>query len=125
MLAVTKLNGCIPSRRVLTMNRKRFLRQLLEDEEEEDDDILLLLCALIPKKRMKIDTLFTSREEEGCFQTLIKRHLNYKEEKFRKYCRLNQSQFNFVLSLINQDIQPRRNGSSIITSAQKLFLTLR
>lgn len=105
------------------MKRQELIQQLLEDDEE-DDDILIMLSTL-PKKRMKIDSIFTSREEEGCFQILIKRHLNYKEKKFRKYCRLNHKQFNFVLSLINQNIKPKRNGTSIITSAQKLFLTLR
>lgn len=99
--------------------RKHSIKRLLEDE---DEDIIVL--TLPPEKRQKIDSLYTSRSNEGCFQLLIKRHLNYKDEKFRKYCRLNQKQFNFVLSLIYEDIRPKRNGSSI-TGEQKLFLTLR
>ncbi|XP_050311476.1 uncharacterized protein LOC126747037 [Anthonomus grandis grandis] len=99
--------------------KQELLMRLLEDEEEDDDIILLLLSA----KRNKIDSFYTSRHAEGCFEILIKRHLNIKDAKFRKYCRLNKTQFRFVLSLIQNEIQPKKQGS--ITAEEKLFLTLR
>lgn len=92
------------------------IQQLLEDEE--DNDNLIMLLSMPPEKRMKIDSIFTSREEEDCFQILIKRRLIYKEEKFRKYCRLKHKLFDFVLSV-------NKKNTSVITSAEKLFLTLR
>lgn len=99
--------------------RKRELVERLIQDEEEDDEIMLLLTS----KRNEIDSLYTSRVDEGSYQILIKRHLDLKEQKFRQYCRLNKSEFKFVLSLIKKDIQPMKKGS--ITADEKLFLTLR
>lgn len=100
--------------------RKRELVKSLIQDEEEDDEIMLLLLS---SKRNKIDSLYTSRVDEGSYLILIKRHLNLKDQKFRKYCRLNKTQFQFILSLIENDIQPMKKGS--ITAEEKLFLTLR
>ncbi|CAH2088123.1 unnamed protein product [Euphydryas editha] len=99
--------------------KRELLKRLIEDEEEDDEIIWFLLSS----KRKKVDSLYTSRVEEGSYQILIKRHLNAKELKFRKYCRLNKTQFKFVLSLIENDIRPMKKGS--ITAEEKLFLTLR
>lgn len=103
----------------LNIRKRELVKRLIEDEEEDDEIMLVLLSS----KRNKIDSLYTSRIDEGSYQTLIKRHLNVKEYKFRRYCRLNKTQFQFVLSLIKSDIQPMKKGS--ITAEEKLFLTLR
>lgn len=55
--------------------RKRELVERLIQDEEEDDEIMLLLTS----KRNEIDSLYTSRVDEGSYQILIKRHLNLKE----------------------------------------------
>lgn len=61
--------------------RKRVLVERLIQDEEEDDEIMLLLTS----KRNEIDSLHTSRVDEGSYQILIKWHLNLKEQKFRQY----------------------------------------
>lgn len=108
------MNSCAFTNRTMSDNlnkRKRELLQRLMEDEEEDDEIMLLLLA--SEKRKKIDSLYTSRVDEGSYNILIKRHFNLKEEKFRKYCRLNKAQFKFVLSLIENDIQPKKKGSRL------------
>lgn len=89
-------------------------------EEEDDDDFLLLYAR---KKRNAPDLLFKSRTKEGSYSILIKNHLIGAEEKFRKYCRINKNQFDFVLSLIVEEIQPKNRHA--ITAEEKLYLTLR
>lgn len=90
-------------------------------EEEDDDDLLLLYN--IRKKRNAPHLLFKSRTKEGSYSILIKNHIIGAEEKFRKYCRLNKNQFDFVLSLIVEEIQPKNQHA--ITAEEKLYLTLR
>lgn len=73
-------------------------------EEEEDDDLLLLHYF---KQRSQIDPIFRNRNDEGFYRILIERHLKSDEEKFRKFCRFNKMQFNFVVSLIDDEIKPK------------------
>lgn len=91
-------------------------------EEEEDDDFLLLYA--MRKKRKLTMPLFKKRSQEGSYSVLIQNHLLGDERIFREYCRLNKSQFNFVLSLIKEEIKPKVLRVAI-TAEEKLFLTLR
>ncbi|XP_045778131.1 protein ALP1-like [Maniola jurtina] len=96
------------------------LLQILMEEEEDDDDLLLLYYS----SSRPILPFYRNRLEEGSYETLIKRHLNISEELFRSYCRLNKNQFNFVLSLIYDDLKPKTLKNTI-TPEEKLFITLR
>lgn len=89
-------------------------------EEEEDDD--LLLCYMLQKKqRRSTSSIFKTRREEEFFCLLIKNHLSLEEDKFRSYFRSNKKQFDYVLSLIDKDVQTKGD----ITPQEKLSLTLR
>lgn len=89
-------------------------------EEEEDDD--LLLSYLYRKRRRQMSSLYETRSTEGFYSLLINNHLAIEDEKFRQYFRLNQTQFNYVLSLVETDIQKRGGG---ISPREKLSITLR
>ena len=94
-------------------------------EEEQDDDELLLYCLLVTKsKRKPIKKLYQARTHEGSFNILIERHLKTDEELFRRFCRLNYDQFNFVLSLVHEDLKSHTTRNTI-TAEEKLFITLR
>lgn len=119
-LEVSRCCASVPSRRVST-EVKIMVEMLINIlAEEEDDDLLLLYY----ENREPIDPIFKSRNEEGYYQILIQKHLYCDEKKFRKFCRLNKKQFNFVLSLIMKEIQPKTCKKSI-SPEEKLFLTLR
>lgn len=94
-------------------------------EEAEDEDILLL--SLIPKKRRKVHNMFVQRKNEGCFSTLITRHLIDDETKFKEYFRLTRCQFNEILHLVSAEIEkaPSKCVKRPITAREKLALTLR
>lgn len=90
--------------------------------EEEEDEFLRLLSV-----REETDEMYTSRSEEGYYKILIKNHLEADNEKFRGFFRLNKDQFDFVLTLIDEDIrkQPTNTVKVPISSKEKLALTLR
>lgn len=94
-------------------------------EEEEDDDILLL--SLMHKKRRKVHNMFVQRRKEGCFSTLIMRHLIDDETKFREYFRLTRCQFNELLNLVSADLKITSSKcvKRPITAREKLALVLR
>lgn len=71
--------------------------------------------------------MFTRRLEEGYYNLLINNHLKADERKFREFFRLNPDQFQFVLSLIEEDItiQGTHFVKYPITSEEKFALTLR
>lgn len=96
---------------------------LLEEEEEEEQ----FLKEILFHKRCGMHKMFTKRREEGFFNVLINSHLKEDENKFREFFRLNPKQFDFVLSLIQDDI--KKSGTNVvqypITEEEKLALTLR
>ncbi|CAB3231909.1 unnamed protein product [Arctia plantaginis] len=99
----------------VNMNNFSVICALLEEEEEEE--------LLTPRN------MFLQRRSEGCYETLIKRHLINCEEKFMGYFRVSREIYNKILMAIKDDIsdtQPRtRNRNFAITAQEKLFLTLR
>ena len=68
------------------------------DDEEKEEKIRGTLS------RVGSNDLFHSRKSEGYFLSLIRKHLKNYEEMFRKFFKLNLSQFNFVLSLVETDL---------------------
>jgi hypothetical protein len=62
------------------------------------------------------------RSSEGTYSILIKNHLESDSEELREYCRLNKKQLDFILSLIREEIEPKKINA--INAKQKLFLTL-
>ena len=97
-----------------------FLLYLLEEEEE---------CVLLTRKmnRAKPHELYSTREHEGFQNILIKRHLMNDQSLFRKFFRLNIAQFNFILSIIKDDISSQSCGrvKVPISPDEKLGVTLR
>jgi len=106
------------------VNINNILMSLLEEEEEEDN---MLECLMLKKKRKSTKPVFLMREQEGFFEKLIKGHLVNDEKLFREFFRLNLKQFNFVLSLVKNDISsvPYNRVQQPITPEEKLALTLR
>lgn len=45
-----------------------------------------------------------SREDEGFFNVLINKHLSKNEIKFREFFRVNNDQFSFLLSLVQNEL---------------------
>ncbi|CAH0405489.1 unnamed protein product [Chilo suppressalis] len=78
---------------------------------------------MIMYKKRTPDLLFKSRTEEGTNSNLIKKHIIGAKEKFRKYCCLNKNEFDFVLSFISEEIQPKKRHA-ILAEDEKLYLTL-
>lgn len=97
------------------------LKKIFE-EEEDDDDLLLLYYYL--SVRNPIDPIYSSRKEQGLYKILIQEHLNYNDDKFREFCRFNKRQFNFILSLVDEELSPKTTRNCI-GAEEKLFLTLR
>lgn len=104
------------------MNYKKLIDLL--KEEQDDDDLLLHYLLVIKRKRKPIKELYKSRTQEGSFNILIERHVKGDEELFRKFSRLNYDQFNFVLSLVHEDLKSHTTRKTI-TEEEKLFITLR
>ena len=73
--------------------------------EEKDDNEILLHLANEKTSNAPINPIFKQRRYEGCYTTLIDRHLLQDEVKFREYFRLNKAQFHFILDLIKNDIK--------------------
>lgn len=104
------------------MSTTKSLKRKLLEEEEEDDLVLYYYYKKI--ERAPINPLFQKRKNEGYFKLLITQHLRDDEDMFQKYCRLNKTQFYFVLSLIENELKPNSTGT-VITAEEKLFITLR
>lgn len=95
--------------------------QKLFEEEEEDDDLLLLYLL---STRDRTDPIYETRSDQGLYKILIQEHLNYNDDKFREYSRFNKRQFNFILSLVYEELTPKTTRHCI-GPEEKLFLTLR
>lgn len=104
-------------------NNNIICELLLRDEEMENE----LLMNIIPKKRKPFNSLFSTRNSEGFFKNLIGEHLINDDEKFREFLRLNRKQFNFILSLVQEEItkKPTLRVPEPISPEEKLALTLR
>nr|XP_015837965.1 PREDICTED: uncharacterized protein LOC107398439 isoform X2 [Tribolium castaneum] len=95
----------------------------LIEEEEEEEVLLTTIC----KPRCQTNKIFLNRISEGCFNTLIQRHLMDDDTKFKEYFRLTKSQFFSILSYISEDIttMPSTFVKYPISPCQKLAITLR
>lgn len=104
------------------INNNRIIQNILE--EEENDELLIFSSS---KKRKPHDNLFQCRESEGCYEILFNRHLTTNQNKFREYFRINNEQFNFILSLVKEDLTltPYNRVKKTISAAEKLAVTLR
>ncbi|KAL3279529.1 hypothetical protein HHI36_017038 [Cryptolaemus montrouzieri] len=94
---------------------------LLKDEEEAD------MLQLLSSTRNETNVLYKSRTDEGYYRILIESQLNADDEKFRGFLRLNKNQFDFVLSLIHDDLnkQSTNRVKILVSQRGKLALTLR
>jgi len=108
----------------LIVNNNNILTLLLMDE---DDDEVSSFSYLTSKKRKTTDDIFKNRKTEGCFEILINRHLMSNQVKFREYFRINYEQFNFLLSLVENNlyVEPSNRVKNPILPAEKLAVTLR
>lgn len=61
------------------------------------------------------------------YEVLINRHLKNNNIKFREFFRVNIQQFDFLLSLVENDITlpPSNRNKKPISPAEKLAITLR
>ncbi|XP_046395733.1 protein ANTAGONIST OF LIKE HETEROCHROMATIN PROTEIN 1-like [Ischnura elegans] len=105
-------------------NKKRRILAFLLSEEEDDDDIAE---KIIISKRKSEHQIYKTRSEEGYSHMLIENHLRGDSEKFCEFFRLNPSQINFILSLIEDDIRKINCNRHPypIRPDEKLALTLR
>lgn len=69
---------------------------------EEGDDFIIE-HAYYKMNKLQTNEIFRNRFTEGCFNTLIMRHLYKNATKFKEYFRLSPDQFDYVLSLIEND----------------------
>lgn len=107
------------------LNNNNILLTLLLEEEEEEDQIIG--ATSLPKNRKPIHEMFKHRDSEGFYEILINRHLKNNNIKFREFFRLNCQQFDFLLSLVENQLvlQPTNRIKKPITPAEKLAVTLR
>ncbi|CAH1098850.1 unnamed protein product [Psylliodes chrysocephalus] len=68
------------------------------------------------KKHKKVHKMFVRRRKEGCFSTLIMRHLIDDETKFKEYFRVTKSQFNELVNIVSIDIKKKFLCSFCINS---------
>ncbi|KAF2883614.1 hypothetical protein ILUMI_22548 [Ignelater luminosus] len=98
------------------------------DGSEEKDDVLLLLsfCHNNNKRKRKwVHDVNLKRKEFGEVNHLMK-HLREDEDKFKRYFRMNSTQFDNILSLIKADIEKKNlNYKESISEEQRLALCLR
>ncbi|KAL4714582.1 hypothetical protein ACJJTC_006628 [Scirpophaga incertulas] len=95
--------------------------KLLLEEEEEDDLLLYYYYKYKTERRLPIKDLYLTRDQEGSFSLLVKKHLMFDDNIFRKYFRLNKTQFDYVLNLLKKTMQEKGR----ISVKEKLALTLR
>ena len=105
------------------MAKRQLLISLLLDEEEEEETVMTI-AKLERKDRHE---LYGDHETEGFQRILIDRHLMADDSLFRKFFRLNIEQFNFLLSLTEENIKSQSCAyvKNPISPAEKLGLTLR
>ena len=89
--------------------------------------LLLLLLLHQEKGRNSASPLFQTRATEGAFHILVNRHLAEDDRKFQEYFRLTKEEFDYVLSLIEEDLRtkPSNRVRNPITPREKLAVTLR
>lgn len=95
--------------------------ELLLEEEEDDDLLLYYYYKYKTKRRLPIKELYLTRGQEGSFSLLVMKHLMCDDNTFRKYFRLNKTQFDYLLNLLKKTM--REKGK--ISLKEKLALTLR
>lgn len=95
--------------------------KLLLEEEEDDDLLLYYYYKYKTERRLPIKDLYLTRGQEGSFSLLVKKHLMFDDNIFRKYFRLNKTQFDYVLNLLKKSMQEKAR----ISVKEKLALTLR
>ncbi|XP_054740142.1 uncharacterized protein LOC129245758 [Anastrepha obliqua] len=107
----------------------------LDSEDSDKEEILLGLATLgekassLPIKRAKrqwIEEWRKNKCDRGSFAFLHKELLVHDEQSYRNFLRISKSQFDYLLSLITNEIQ--RSDSTMrgaIPAAEKLALTLR
>lgn len=102
--------------------RKCILKWLIVEEMEDDGIIETLI-----KPRQVIHPVFSYRTVEGYFKNLIMNHLRKDENKFLEFFRLSMAQFDFLLSLIAEDMKKVSYNRNLypVSSEEKLALTLR
>lgn len=87
--------------------------------------LLLLTLALKRKKRLWVHDINVNRDSLGEFHHLFK-ELEKDDVKFRKYFRLNKTQFQEVLSVIEEDIRKNdTNYRKSIAPEERLAVCLR
>lgn len=106
----------------MSLRQKSFLKYLFV-EEVDDEEVMEMLFA----PRVSTHDIFTTREEEGYFRILINNHLKIDDTLFSEFFRLSKDQFQFVESLIRQDLTKSSTNRNPypITAQEKLALTLR
>lgn len=98
-------------------NQTLALLIFLEDEESSEEE----------NYRKKESEIYRSRNEEGAFEILVRRHLYCNDEKFRQYFRLTPVLFDYVLNFIRDDLtsKPYNRHKKPICPEQKLCIFLR
>ncbi|CAH1640745.1 unnamed protein product [Spodoptera littoralis] len=88
----------------------------------------MMICCyiIITNTKLKDDYLlriymYLTRCQEGSFSLLVKKHLMFDDNIFRKYFRLNKTQFDYVLNLLKKSMQEKGRTSV----KEKIALTLR
>lgn len=97
------------------------LAMLMIEEEEAEVEMIQI------SQRCDANALYVNRKSEGYFATTIQNHFVNDDELFRRFFRLNRPQFNFVLSLVGDDLK-RKSTNAVpepISAEQRLAVTLR
>lgn len=99
------------------------LKACLDECDEEVNLLTKNYCSV----RSKTSDVFSSREDEGVFQLLIRKHLLDDEVKFKAYFRFTRNQFNSILEMVQELLtsEPCNRVKRPISPAEKLALTLR
>lgn len=103
-----------------------LVKYLLEEEADEDCE-MLLLAQNLENNRSQENDLYKERRTEGFFTLLMKGHLENDEERFRQFFRLNREQFNFLVTLVGENLKSKSTPThkNPITPEEKLAVTLR
>lgn len=92
---------------------------------------LALYCVYLKLKKKnrkrKINEFFARRLQEGAYTMSVEKYFDNSESAFRQYFRLSRSEFDYVLSHINIDLEPQKTNfnQNPISARQKLCITLR